>query len=130
MVDVAVVDLDCQRYCNYSAQDGLNIRAKDKRTKYASIVASQRRQFDAFVVSADGLLHDAANRFLNRLCGHLYQAWSLPYSVVKKYARTRLSIAGARSLSACFRGPRTSPPVPSHCFPSWADGAGLGLYFP
>ena len=68
-----------------------------------------------------------ADLLLRQIAQKLTLKWSLPYSQIVNYVRTRISIAVTRATHLCLRGSRVPASRISNKYPSWDDGAGLHL---
>ena len=122
IVDVRVVCLDCASYCTRDATAVLESTEKLKRKKYSHVCKTRRESFHPFVVSADGMLGDAATKLLQRIAQLQSDKYDRPYSILMCDLRQRFALALAKSVHACLRlsrkreqglTPRMLPPTPN-----------------
>ncbi len=66
-------------------------------------------------------------RLVKQIAKRLEKKWSQPYSVVRGFLNSRISLAIVRASHQCLRGPRNPSSKTSHRV-QWLDGAGLGIY--
>lgn len=126
-LDVRITNLDTKSQRNRDPMKALASHEKQKKTKYLQALLDQRRHFVPFVISCDGIFGKEASSFLQTLSGKLAGKWKRPYSVVRTYVNSRISIATARTNTLCIRGSRT-PYNMEMRRAEWADASSLGLY--
>ena len=104
-------------------------RENDKKRKYLEPCKSHRRTFIPFAASCDGVLASEAKSVMQHLAGKLATKWSRPYSVVKSYVNTRISISLVRSMHRCLRGTRIpAPQISNPCF-YWHESEATYCFF-
>ena len=125
IVDVRVpplVCLDCASYCTRDATAVLESSEKLKMKKYSHVCKTRRESFHPFVVSADGMLGDAATKLLQRIAQLQSDKYDRPYSILMCDLRQRFALALAKSVHTCLRlsrkrerglTPRMLPPTPN-----------------
>ena len=128
IVDVRVTDTDAPSYQSRDPIKVLETQEREKKRKYLEPCLAQRRHFTPFVMSVDGLLGKEGDFFIRRLAGRLSTKWQRPYSMVKGFVTTRISVAAIRGASLCVRGSRVPADQISCRRHQWEDGAGLGLF--
>jgi hypothetical protein len=127
IVDVRVTDTDSKSYRSRDPHKVLAAQENEKKKKYLQACLEQRRHFTPFAVSTDGLIGREAGELLKRLSLRLADKWARPYSVVRGFVNTRMSIAIVRATHLCLRGSRV-PHTQISRRPLWEDRAGLGLF--
>ena len=127
IIDVRFTDLDAASYANKDPQKVLKNHEQRKHDKYLAACLEQHRTFVPFVVSTDGLLGFEAKCLVKQIAKRLEKKWSQPYSVVRGFLNSRISLAIVRASHQCLRGPRNPSSKTSHRV-QWLDGAGLGMY--
>jgi len=119
-----VTNLVSKSYNNLPPKEALERQDKEKKKKDCKPCENQRRDFIPFMVSTDGVFDFEA--FLERLAKFLAEEREKPYSTVRGFINTRMSIALGRATNRCIRGSRT----PASNMPNrflWEGGAGVGL---
>ena len=127
IVDIRVTDTDANAYKHQNPHDVLRKQETEKKKKYLRPCLDQRRSFVPFVVSTDGLIGREAKNLLRQIALRLTAKWDQPYSVVKGFVNSRISLAILRATNLCIRGSRVPASKMSKRV-QWLDGAGLGLY--
>jgi hypothetical protein len=127
IIDFRVVNLDAPSYVNKPSHDVILTAEKDKKRQYLQPCLDQQRQFFPFVVSTDGVLGAEAKAILKQLATKLAHKWSRPYSSVRNYLNTRVSLACVRATHLCVRGSRILTKTMSSRKYLWDDGE--GAYF-
>ena len=122
LLDIRVIDTDAQSYSNRSPRDVIKIAENEKKKKYSRACDDRRAQFTPICVSVDGVFGSEAETFIKVIADNLTEKWSMSYSRVVGWIRTRLCFAVLRATILCLRGSRRK----------WRslgaeDGAALGL---
>ena len=84
----------------------------------------QHRHLPPFVVSTDGMYGFEARAFLKRLAKLIAEEWEKPYSAVRGFINTRMSIAQVRGTNRCIRISRIPVSNMSNHF-RWEGGEDL-----
>jgi hypothetical protein len=93
IIDVRVTDTDAKSNLSKDPAKVLEAHEKGKKRKYLAPCIAQRRHFTPFAVSTDGLIGKEAKSVLKALSIKLAEKWEKPYTVVRGYVNTRMSIA-------------------------------------
>ncbi|KAL7474683.1 hypothetical protein ACHAW6_000653, partial [Cyclotella cf. meneghiniana] len=107
--DVRICDTDSRSYGNTSPSKILERHAKEKKDKYKTACLDRRQDFTPLVYSVDGMASKDARTAEQRIAWLLAKKWSLTYSDMANFIRTRMSLAIARSNTLLLHGDRTSP---------------------
>ena len=132
IVDVRMTDTDSTSYLKKDPANVLAQQENEKKRKYSKKCTEQHKNFTPFIISIDGLLGNEAKSFLQHLSRMLAEKWQKPYSQVRGYVNSKISIACLRATHLCIRGCRV--PTTFICRSKqwedrpWEDGAGLGLF--
>ena len=89
--------------------------AQEKKRMYKHAVEDRRDTFAPFMTSVDGLLHQEAEHFLERMATCVAGKWKKTYAQTCGYIRARLLFAIIRAVSLCIRGSRVK----------WRSGLGF-----
>ena len=107
------------------------MQEEEKKRRYGKKCLEQRKHFTPFIILIDGLMCEEAKSFIKRLSHMLADKWEKPYSQVRGYVNSKISVACLRATHLCIRGSRvpTTFICRKHRWDDrpWEDGAGLGL---
>ena len=90
-----MTNLVSKSYNNLPPKEALERQDKEKKKKDCKPCENQRRDFIPFMVSTDGVFDFEA--FLERLAKFLAEEREKPYSTVRGFINTRMSIALGRA---------------------------------
>jgi hypothetical protein len=108
VTDTKVIDPDAQSYVDKyrSVTTILAAVEREKIRKHKQDCLDNRADFVPLAFSADGCMGEQATKYLQRVGRVLAAKWEKSYSEVMGFITGRVSIAVARAVSMCIRGPR------------------------
>jgi hypothetical protein len=82
IIDVRITDLDAKSNCSRDPMKVLAVHEREKKKTYLEPCLEQRRHFNPFLLSTDGLIGKESKLLLKKLSALLSEKWEKPYSEV------------------------------------------------